>query len=120
MKDLMRSRIYRAGTVVMLLALVAWMAFPAVALASKQIVIDIGGGEGDPIDGNDFSSGGSGGSDDYFHQDFSTWSGGLLVLPMAFDGVQIMIVPQFDAGVFNVHFLVVRDVADSVEASHAE
>ncbi len=121
MKDLVRRFATRAAALVMLLALAGGMIFPVGALASKQISNRYEDGEGDPIDGNDFSSGGSGGGDDFFHQDLiGIYSGGFLVLPVSRDGVRIMIVPQFDAGVFMVRFVMVKDDAIQAEAAHAQ
>ncbi len=126
MMNLVRRFAFRARVLTFAVAL-AGMIFPASVLASKQITIDWQGRDGDPIDGNDFSSGGSGGGgDDIFHRDYIGFSssgspdGGLWVLPLGPDGIRIMIVPGLDTGGFMVRFVMLPRIDVQVEADHAQ
>ena len=126
MMNLVRRFGFRSLILTVSVAL-AGMLFPAWALASKQIIIDWRGRDGDPIDGNDFSSGGSGGGgDDIFHQDYIGFSSsgsadvGLWVLPLGLDGTRIMIVPRMESGVFMVRFVMLPRTDAQAEAGHAE
>ncbi|PIV81593.1 hypothetical protein COW53_03515 [bacterium CG17_big_fil_post_rev_8_21_14_2_50_64_8] len=99
---------------------------PVESLGSREFKNGYEDHSGDPIDGNDFSSGGSGGSDVNFIRDFSgqpkssTGSTSVFVLPSMLSGTRIMVIPSYDTGVFWVRFLVVDDGASSVEMDHVE
>ncbi len=123
MKNLLRG--FAHGIPALILpVLVAGMLLPSGVLASKQITIDWKGRDGDPIDGNDFSSGGSGGGGDIFHRDTSAVGSGafdgagLWVLPLSLNGQRIMIVPRMEAGVFMVRFVMLPAAEAQAEAHH--
>lgn len=114
-------------TVTWWLVLVGFLIWvPVASLGSRAIQNGYDDRSGDPIDGNDFSSGGSGGSGVDIERDLtksfnsSSRSSGVFVLPSMLSGTRIMVIPSYDTGVFWVRFLVVDDRASSAEMDHGE
>ena len=127
MRKFLHDWALRIPVLIMSVVTVCWIFLPGGSFASKQMTNGHGDINGDPIDGNDFGSGGAGGGigDLIYVNQNSVPSGGqhagrFLVLPVSLSGMRIMVVPQFQSGLFSVRFMMIPAVVDHPEAIHAE
>lgn len=106
----------RLLALVMSLVMSLGLLAPATSLARVHRTLDDGsgldgnGGEGDPLDSNDHSGGGSGG--DVIHNDGVSRDGGVKIpvrlFPVSYDGRLVFFVPEFRSGTLVFRMTLVR------------